>query len=341
VAVGLDGLWFGARKGLLIMSILVTGGAGFIGSHFIESLLAETEEAIVCLDNFNDYYDPALKRANVADFHANPRVTVIEGDFCDLDAMVRLLDVHDVTQVVHLGAYAGVRVSVATPLIYQQTNVGGTLALLEAVRQHPVNRFLLISSSTVYGRGAGVPFNENAPLGIPASPYGATKRAAELLGLTYCELHDVPVVCLRPFSVYGPRLRPDLALTIFVRAIEEGQTLPLYGDGSIRRDFTHVSDICKGLRSALSAENAVGETINLGHSEPIEIRHLIELIEEGLGKKAKIDQRPERSEDLPVTFADLTKAARLLGYAPQVPVKEGLQEYLAWFREWHRRSKKS
>jgi len=320
------------------MAVLVTGGAGFIGSHLIEQWLRTTDGPIVCVDNFNDYYDPRLKRANVEPLLADSRVTLFEGDFCDFDAMARLFDEQDVDHVVHLGAYAGVRVSVARPRRYQETNVGGTLSLLEAARRHDVKRFLLVSSSTVYGRGAAVPFSEDNPLGVPASPYGATKRAAELLGLTYHELHDVPVVCLRPFSVYGPRLRPDLALAIFVTAIENRQRFPLYGDGSIRRDFTHVLDICRGLLSALSSEGVVGETINLGHSDPIEMRQLIAVLEEALGKKAIIDRRPERPEDLPVTFADLRKARRLLAYQPQVPLDQGIREYVAWFRQWHPKS---
>jgi UDP-glucuronate 4-epimerase len=225
---------------------------------------------------------------------------------------------------------------VQDPAIYERVNVGGTLVLLEAVRQHPVRRFLLISSSTVYGRGAAIPFCEDAPLGIPASPYGATKRAAELLGLTYHQLHAVPVVCLRPFSVYGPRLRPDLALTIFTDAIEYERPFPLFGDGSIRRDYTHVHDICDGLIAALNAEDVLGQTINLGHSEPVEMRQLIKLIEQALGKKARIDQRPERPEDLPITYADLRKANRLLGYAPQVPLEDGVRDFCTWFQRWHR-----
>lgn len=320
------------------MAILVTGAAGFIGSHFIELLLERWDGPIVGLDNFNDYYAPKLKRANAELFAGDSRVTMIEGDFCDADAMQSVFRERGIEFVVHLGAYAGVRESVQRPLVYQHTNVGGTLSLLEAARVHPVKRFLVVSSSTVYGRGAGVPFCEDAPLGVPASPYGATKRAAELLGLTYCRLHGVPVVCLRPFSVYGPRLRPDLALTIFVTAIERGEPIPLYGDGSVRRDFTHVTDICAGLLAALNAEDAVGETINLGHHEPIEMRRLIALLEELAGKPAQIDYRPARAEDLPVTNADLSKARRLLDYKPSVPLDEGLRDYIAWFRRWHQHS---
>jgi UDP-glucuronate 4-epimerase len=313
------------------MSILITGGAGFVGSHLIERLLRDSDEQIVCLDNFNDYYDPALKRLNVAGFAEHERVTLLEQSFCDHAATRRVFAEHNIRRVVHLGAYAGVRPSVARPLVYEENNVRGTLILLEAAREFPVERFVLISSSTVYGRGAGVPFKEDAPLGIPMSPYGATKRAAELLGLTYADLHQVPVVCIRPFSVYGPRLRPDLAMTIFTESILTGRPLPLFGDGSIRRDFTHVNDINSGLIAALTADRAVGECINLGHSEPVEIRELIGLLEKALGRKANIERRPPVPEDMPITFADLSKAQRILGYQPQVPFAEGVEEFVAWY----------
>lgn len=314
------------------MTVLVTGGAGFIGSHFIERLLAESNERIVCLDNFNDFYSPAAKRANVAGFVDHPRVEVVEDTFCDAAAMRRLFLQHDVAQVVHLGAYAGVRPSIQWPLIYEQTNVGGTLALLEAARYHAVSRFLLVSSSTVYGHPARVPFVEDASLGTPLSPYGATKRAAELLGWTYLELHQVPVVCLRPFSVYGPRVRPDLAIAVFTAAIEAQRSVPLFGDGTMRRDFTHVSDICAGLLAALVRPGLVGETVNLGHAEPIEIRQVIAALEEALGKRARIDRQPPSPGDMPVTCADLAKAQRLLDYRPQVPFAAGVREYVAWYR---------
>lgn len=318
------------------MSILITGGAGFVGSHFAEHLVDRVDAPIVCLDNFNDYYDTNLKRANAEQISRHSQITVVTGDFRDVAANRALLTEHTVSHVVHLGAYAGVRYSVENPLIYEQANVAGTLALLEAVRTHPVERFLLISSSTVYGRGCGIPFVEDAPLGIPASPYGATKRAAELLGLTYHQLHNVPVVCLRPFSVYGPRLRPDLALSIFADAIVHKKPFPLFGDGTIRRDYTYVSDICDGLFAALVADQVAGETINLGHSEPIEIREIIRLLEDALGQQANIDQRPERPEDLPITYANLQKAERLLGYRPKIEIQEGIDHFCRWFLDWHR-----
>jgi UDP-glucuronate 4-epimerase len=313
------------------MSILVTGGAGFIGSHFIERLLNSGDEPIVCLDDFNDFYDPAVKRANIAGFRDHQRVTVIESTFCDAPAMRRLFEEHRVSRIVHLGAYAGVRPSVANPLIYQQTNVGGTLALLEAARAQRVERFLLISSSTVYGHPAVVPFVEDAPLGSPLSPYGASKRAAELFGLTYHALHRLPVVCLRPFSIYGPRLRPDLALSIWAEAIESSKPLPLFGDGTMRRDFTHVSDLVDGLLAALERPGVIGEAVNLGHAEPIEMRAVIDALARALGKPARIERQPEKPGDMAVTCADLTKARRLLDYQPKVPFDEGVREFAAWF----------
>lgn len=315
------------------MSFLVTGGAGFIGSHLIERLLAIGDESIICLDNFNDFYDPAMKRKNIAAFARRPRVTLIEGDFCDAAAMRQLFETYRVSRVAHLGAYAGVRASVANPSIYERTNVGGTLALLEAARHSPVERFLLVSSSTVYGHAAMAPFVEDAPLGRPLSPYGASKRAAEIFAQTYFQLHQVPIICVRPFSVYGPRLRPDLALAVWTKAMLAEDALPLFGDGTIRRDFTHVSDICGGMLAALEKPEAIGETINLGHNEPIELRRVIAMLEKTIGKKARIDRQPEKPGEMLVTHADLAKARRLLGYEPRVTLEDGIREYVSWYRE--------
>jgi len=317
------------------MSILVTGGAGFIGSHFIEQLLARQSDArVICLDNFSDYYDPGLKRANAALFASDARVKLVEQSFLNASAVQRLFAEEDVQRVVHLGAIAGVRASIANPLDYEETNVRGTLALLEAARLHPVERFLLVSSSTVYGQGATAPFLEDAPLGVPLSPYGASKRAAELLGLTYHQLHGVPVVCLRPFSVYGPRIRPDLAMWIFAEAIVEGRGVPLFGDGSVRRDFTHVSDICEGLLSAMVAPAVTGEAINLGHHDPIDMRQLIALVETALKRKAVIEHRAGAIGDMPLTCADLSKAERLLDYRPRVAVADGVRDFVEWFLQY-------
>ncbi|MBI1903242.1 MAG: GDP-mannose 4,6-dehydratase [Planctomycetia bacterium] len=314
------------------MSILITGAAGFIGSHFVQCLLRKSDSAIVALDNFNDYYDPARKRANAALFADDPRVTLIEGDFCDTEFVFRLFQEYQFEFVVHLGAYAGVRYSMDHPTIYQQVNVCGTANLLEAARRRPVERFLLASSSTVYGDGAAVPFREDAPLGTPTSPYGSSKRAAELLAQMYYEVHDVPTVSLRLFSVYGPRLRPDLAMAIFVERIARGEPLPLFGDGSIRRDFTHVDDVCRGLLAAMTAPGAIGKAINLGSDRPVAMSQLIEMLARQLGRKPNILSRPAHPGDLAATHADLARARELLGYEPCVPLADGLKEYVAWFR---------
>lgn len=315
------------------MTILLTGGAGFIGSHLAEQFLAHTNDRLVLLDNFNDYYAPRQKRANIAALLGNDRVALVEGNFCDAAHMLQLFGEYDIRHVVHLGGYPGVPESLKHPQRFIDTNIGGTLALLEAARQRPVERFLFASSSTVYGHGAQAPFVEDAPLGVPLSPYGASKRAAEILGQTYHQLYQIPFVSLRFFNVYGPRLRPELALAVFTRAILSGQPLPLYGDGSVLRDFTHVTDICAGIRAALSASNIAGESLNLGHDHPIEIRYLIQLIEQAAGQKAHIDRRPARTGDMPLTHADLTKSRRLLGYAPRIPIEQGVPEYVAWLRQ--------
>jgi UDP-glucuronate 4-epimerase len=315
------------------VSILITGGAGFIGSHLVEHLLTAASEPLVVLDNFNDYYDPRLKRENAAGWVNQPRVTLVEGDYGDADLVNGVLVDHQVRAICHLGASPGVPASLLKPRECMQNNVVGTTTLLEAARRHPVERFLFASSSTVYGRGAAAPFAEDAPLGIPASPYGASKRAAEIVGLAYQQLFGLPFVSLRFFNVYGPRLRPELALAVFTRTIVEGTPLPLYGDGSILRDFTHVSDICHGIVAALSAPNIAGQCVNLGHDQPIAIRRLIELIEQAAGSKARIDHRPPRAEDMPFTHADLTKARRLLGYEPRITIEQGVQEYVKWFRD--------
>jgi UDP-glucuronate 4-epimerase len=314
------------------MAILVTGGAGFVGSHLVDALLAATDLPVVVLDNFNDYYDPRLKRTNAAAWAQQPRVTVVEGDYGDADIVERLLREQAISAICHLAASPGVPASLKQPRQYLENNVVGMVPLLEAVRRNPVERLLFASSSTVYGRGAAAPFVEDAPLGIPASPYGASKRAGEILGLTYQQLFGVPFTSLRFFNVYGPRLRPELALAVFTRAILTGSALPLFGDGSVLRDFTHVSDICRGIVSALTAQEIAGQCINLGHDRPVPIKTLIELIEAAAGKQARIEFLPPRTEDMPFTHADLTKARRLLGYSPRVEIESGVREYVAWFR---------
>lgn len=240
------------------MALLVTGAAGFIGSHFVEHLLQESAERIIAIDDFCDFYSPRQKRCNVLEFAAHDRVHMIEMSFCDPSAVSELFRAYPIDAVVHLGAHAGVRSSFLDPLRYESTNVGGTWRLLEAAQKASCRRFVFVSSSTVYGLDAPTPFCEDQPLGTPASPYGFTKRAAELLVSMYQRVFCLPTVIVRPFSVYGSRLRPDLALTVFGEALLEGQPLTVFGNGKAGRAFTHVEDVCRGIHAALKRPEAVG-----------------------------------------------------------------------------------
>ena len=312
------------------MSILVTGGAGFIGSHLVERLLRDSREPVVVLDNFSDYYDPERKRQNLAALK-HPQLTVVEGDICDPAVVDGLFERHTFSLVYHLAAYPGVPRSVQIPLVYEHVNIRGTLVLLEAARRFRPRQFVFASSSTVYGKDAPIPFLEDRLGPVPASPYGATKRAAELLCLLYHQLHGLSVLVVRPFNVYGARLRPDLGLYIFADCIWHEKPLPLFGDGSVRRDFTYIDDFIDGIVAAGHSAHS-GTCINLGHNRPVEIRELIAMLEREFGKRAVIERRPPRPEDMPATWADLTRAHELLGYQPRVPLKEGLREFAKWFR---------
>lgn len=313
--------------------ILVTGGAGFIGSHLVERLLNDGNDVAV-LDDFNDYYDPVIKRRNLLGISRSPRFSLLEGSFLDGEVVERVFDEFRPTHVAHLAGYGGVTPSLARPLLYVETNVLGTAMLLERCRnQKNIERFVLASSSTVYGRGAVAPFQEDAPLGEPLSPYGATKQAAEAWTHLYHRTYGLPTACLRFFNVFGSRMRPDLAMMIFARKILTGETLPLFGDGSVRRDFTHITDICDGIVAALTRPEAIGQSINLGHDAPVTIAETIRQLEKALGKKANIDYQAPRAEDMPFTHADISKARKLLGYEPKVSLEEGLKEFAGWLRD--------
>jgi len=315
------------------MSMLVTGGAGFIGSHLLDRLSAQRRHA-VCLDNFCDFYSPALKHSNLATALASGYVTLVEGDICDADLCRRVFQEHSVHQVVHLAARAGVRPSIKDPLLYERVNCMGTLNLLECARRAGVKLFVFGSSSSVYGLSERVPFREDDPVDRPISPYAASKRAGELYCHVYHHLYGMPVVALRFFTVYGPRQRPDLALHAFTSLIEQGRPIQVFGDGSIRRDYTYVSDVVDGVIAALDSRLQF-EIINLGNSHPVELRKLIALIEDATGKKATIERLPDQPGDVPVTYADISKARRLLGYEPKVPIERGVRAFVEWLRETH------
>ncbi|MFP5502953.1 MAG: GDP-mannose 4,6-dehydratase [Candidatus Sericytochromatia bacterium] len=311
-------------------AVLVTGGAGFIGSHLVDRLLAEGRRVVV-LDDFNDFYDPAIKRENVRPHLAQPGYTLVEGDIRDGELVDRVVLQHDVKQIVHLAARAGVRPSLSEPQLYESTNITGTLNLLESARRHGVTKFVFGSSSSVYGINEKVPFAETDPIAQPISPYAATKGAGELFCHTYAHLYGLSVVCLRFFTVYGPRQRPDLAIHKFARLIAEGKPIPVFGDGSTERDYTFVDDIISGVIAALAYDKSPYEIFNLGNSRTVPLARLIAILEESLGQAAIIDRQPMQPGDVPRTYADTTKSRELLGYAPDTPIEEGIRRFAQWF----------
>ena len=313
--------------------ILVTGGAGFIGSHLVERLLAEGRWRVTCVDDFNDFYAPSLKRANVAPHLARADFQLVEADIRDRAALARVFAATQFAVIVHLAARAGVRPSLTEPLLYTETNITGTLNLLELAREHNIKQFVFGSSSSVYGINANVPFSEDDPIRQPVSPYAATKAAGELLCHTYAHLHEIRCLCLRFFTVYGARQRPDLAIHKFAKLISANKPLPVFGDGTTRRDYTYIDDIIAGVRAAIAYDATMFEAINLGESRTVELRELIALLEAALGRKAIIDRQPLQPGDVPQTFADITKARRLLGYDPQTPIEEGIKRFVSWFNE--------
>jgi UDP-glucuronate 4-epimerase len=314
-------------------SILITGGAGFIGSHLVDRLLSEGDWQVSVVDDFNDFYDPAIKRANVRRHENNQNYRIVEGDIRDRGALKQIFQQQALTCVVHLAARAGVRPSLAQPLLYAETNVNGTINLLELAREHDVKQVVFGSSSSVYGINAKVPFSEDDPIRQPISPYAATKAAGELICHTYTHLYGIRCVCLRFFTVYGPRQRPDLAIHKFARLIAEGKPIPVFGDGTTRRDYTFIDDIIAGVRAAIDYNKTDYEVINLGESRTVELRELISLLENELGATAKIERQPLQPGDVPQTFADITKARQVLGYDPQTQIEDGIRKFVAWFRE--------
>ena len=313
-------------------NILITGGAGFIGSHLVNRLLTEGDWQISVVDDFNDFYDPDIKRANVEPHHSNPNFKLIEADIRDYHSLAAVFAEGNFNCIVHLAARAGVRPSLREPRLYVETNVNGTTNLLELSRQHGVNQFVFGSSSSVYGENRRVPFSETDPICNPISPYAATKAAGELLCHTYSHLYQMRIVCLRFFTVYGARQRPDLAIHKFARLISSGQPIPVFGDGTTRRDYTYVDDIIAGVCAAIDYDQSNYEVINLGESRTVELRELIALLESAMGKKAEIDWQPPQPGDVPQTFADIGKARRLLKYDPQTPIEDGIRKFVDWFK---------
>ena len=310
------------------MRILVTGGAGFIGSHLVERLLAAGHEVAI-LDDFNDFYDPQIKHANIAAIAKD--VAVHHLDLRDSASVRNLFHAEKFEVIAHLAARAGVRPSIQHPQLYYDTNVNGTLHLLDAARVTGVERFVFASSSSVYGISKTVPFSEDQHLTQTISPYAATKIAGEFFCSTYSHLYQVRVVALRYFTVYGPRQRPDLAIHQFARRIYAGQPIDQFGDGTTRRDYTYIDDVIQGTIAALNYDGPLFDIFNLGESETIQLKDLIAAIENALGKKAKINRLPEQPGDMPLTCADISKARKLIDYNPTAPLSDGLPRFMEWF----------
>lgn len=315
-----------------LKEILVTGGAGFIGSHLVDRLLGEGGWRITVVDDLNDFYSPGIKRANVAAHIASPNYKLVEADIRDAGRMAAVFAETNFDCVVHLAARAGVRPSLAEPKLYAETNVNGTLNLLELARDYEVPQFVFGSSSSVYGINAKVPFAEDDRIHQPISPYAATKAAGELLCHTYSHLYGLRIVCLRFFTVYGARQRPDLAIHKFSRLITEGKPIQVFGDGTSRRDYTYIDDIIQGVRAAIDYDRSMYEIFNLGESQTVELAELISLLEKSLDMHAVIDRQPMQPGDVPVTFADISKSREILGYNPTTKITDGIPKFVEWFR---------
>jgi UDP-glucuronate 4-epimerase len=313
------------------MVILVTGGAGFIGSHLCGRLLREGHR-VVCLDNFDDFYNPEIKRRNIQEVIGEEQFELIEGDIRDTQLIARIFRGQAFDVVVHLAARAGVRPSIDYPKLYEEVNVQGTINLLESCREFGIKSFVFASSSSVYGGNSKVPFSEEDRVETPISPYGTTKRAGELFCYSYHHLFNINITCLRYFTVYGPRQRPEMAIHRFTRLIDGSEMVPMYGDGQSMRDYTYIDDIIDGTLEAIS-RNKGYEIYNLGESCTIRLIDLIRMLEETLGKKAIIEGWPEQRGDMPITYANIEKARKKLGYTPRVSMEEGIGRFVEWYRQ--------
>ncbi len=313
------------------MRIMVTGGAGFIGSHTVDALLARGDE-VVCIDDFNDYYSPRRKRENLTVAQTSSSFHLYESDIRDFQEMDRIFSIEKPQKVIHLAAMAGVRNSVKFPLLYEEVNVRGTLNLLELASRRGVRNFVLASTSSVYGASKEIPFKEDNAAMKPLAPYPATKRSCELLAHVYHHLHGLHCAALRFFTVYGPRGRPDMTPYLFTQAISLGREITLYDDGRPQRDFTFIEDIIGGVLATLDADLEY-EIINLGNSQPVVMRDFVTIIEDLLCRQAEIVSPPLPATEPPLTYADISKARRLLGYNPTTSVEEGMRHFIDWYQQ--------
>ncbi|MFD0696380.1 GDP-mannose 4,6-dehydratase [Paenibacillus sp. GCM10027628] len=322
----------------MMRTIVVTGGAGFIGSHLCEALL-DSGHKVINIDSFNDYYDPQIKRNNVKDAMRQlseidtDRYVIEEGDIRDTAFLKKVFDQNQVDTIVHLAAYAGVRPSIENPVLYTDVNINGTVNLLEVCKQYNINKFVFASSSSVYGNHAHVPFSEKDAVDSPISPYAATKKAGELLCYTYHRLYKINTACLRFFTVYGPRQRPDLAIHKFARLILDGQSIPFYGDGSTERDYTYIDDIIDGVMKTIEWVHQGTdkyEVFNLGESNTVSLSKMVKTIEVCVDKQAILNKMPLQPGDVNRTYADVSKSKEILGYDPRTSFEDGVNKFVSW-----------
>jgi UDP-glucuronate 4-epimerase len=309
--------------------ILVTGGAGFIGSNLVSRLL-DDNRSVICVDDFNDYYNPLIKENNVKQFLNNKNFKLYRADIRDFNSLKEIFSSNRISRVVHLAARAGVRPSLENPLLYEEVNLKGTMHLLELSKN--VKNFIFASSSSVYGNNKKIPFSEKDNVDKAISPYAATKKAGEVMCYVYHHLYNIPISCLRFFTVYGPSGRPDMATYKFTKWIDEGKKVQKFGDGHSKRDYTYVDDIIDGVVSALDKQFEY-EIFNLGNSHPIELNYFISIIEKELGKRAKITKLPIQPGDVSITYADISKSRKMLNFQPKVPIVDGIAKFVRWYKK--------
>jgi len=316
------------------MKLLITGAAGFIGSNLADSLIGSN--SIVGIDNFDPFYGRAVKESNIKEILANPEFSFYEMDLLNPEKLNDLLNTHHIDMIIHLAAKAGVRPSILDPVGYTKHNIEATVNILEAARIHNIRNIILASSSSVYGNNKKVPFSENDNVDFPISPYAASKKACELMSHSFAKLHNQKIAALRFFTVYGRRQRPDLAIAKFTRMIDKGEPIPFYGDGTTERDYTYIDDITAGIEKCMEwlkkQNEGCWEVFNLGESQTTTLSSLVEAIENSLGEKAIIDRQDLQPGDVQRTFADIKKAEKYFGYSPETKIKEGISEYIKYYR---------
>jgi len=319
------------------LSILVTGGAGFIGSSLCENLIRSGQK-IVCVDNFNNFYNPLIKKNNISDLIPDKNFILYEADICSKDSLKKIFGENSIEIVVHLAAMAGVRPSIENPLLYEKVNIEGTINLLECLREEKIKKLIFASSSSVYGGNKKIPFSEDDKVDLPVSPYAATKKAGELICYTYHHLYNISAFCLRFFTVYGPRQRPEMAIHKFTRKIFNGEEISIYGDGSSSRDYTYIDDIINGITESIKKVKGY-EIINLGNSKPATLSNLITIIEKTSGINAKINHEEMKPGDVFTTFADINKASKLLDYNPAASLEKGIGKFISWYKDMRENGK--